>query len=245
MSRPANTHLTAWRLAGALVVPVVVVAMLIPVREHIRNTNLALVLVLVVLVAAVVGGRLVGLVVGVVTATAFDFFLTQPYQSFTIERGDDIHTTILLGAVGLIGGELVERTRRSQADADARREEIARFQRRAELAASGEPPGRLINRSAAELTDLLTLADVSYQPGPAPQAVAVLTHDGARVPGGPATADLRVVALPVRAHGRDLGHFLLVFPRPSVGMSVSVDHRHAAVAVADQLGMALLRYRRD
>jgi K+-sensing histidine kinase KdpD len=241
---PGKPHLSRWRLAGAIAVPIVVVAALIPLRDHVRNTNLALVLVLVVLVAAVAGGRLVGLVVGLVTATAFDFFLTQPYQSFTIERADDIQTTFLLGAVGLIGGELVERARRSQADADARRLEIARFQRRAELAASGEPPGRLINRSAAELTDLLTLADVSYQPGPAPSTVAMLTHDGARVPGGPATADLHVVALPVRAHGRDLGHFLLVFPQPSVGMSVSVDHRHAAVAVADQLGMALLRYQR-
>jgi hypothetical protein len=50
------------------------------------------------------------------------------------------------------------------------------------------------------------------------------------------------VALPVRAHGRDLGHFLLVFPHRTAGMSMTVDRRHAAVALADQLGMALLRY---
>ena len=66
-----------------------------------------------------------------------------------------------------------------------------------------------------------------------------------RVPGdvdrdGPRTA----VALPVRAHGHDLGHFLLVFPSESFGLRASVDVKHAAIAVADQLGMALLRYRR-
>lgn len=51
-------------------------------------------------------------------------------------------------------------------------------------------------------------------------------------------------ALPVRAHGRDLGHFLLVFPTASFGTGTSTDAKHAAVALADQLGMALLRYRR-
>lgn len=51
-------------------------------------------------------------------------------------------------------------------------------------------------------------------------------------------------ALPVRAHGQDLGHFLLVFPTPSYGVLASPDAKHAAVALADQLGMALLRYRR-
>jgi hypothetical protein len=48
----------------------------------------------------------------------------------------------------------------------------------------------------------------------------------------------------VRAHGRDLGHFLLVFPTPSFGLGTSTDAKHAAVALADQLGMALLRYQR-
>ena len=52
------------------------------------------------------------------------------------------------------------------------------------------------------------------------------------------------VALPVRAHGRELGHFVLTFARPTYGVSVPPDAKHAAVALADQLGMALLRFRR-
>jgi hypothetical protein len=52
------------------------------------------------------------------------------------------------------------------------------------------------------------------------------------------------VALPVRAHGRDLGHFLLVLPTESFGLRVSGDTKHAAVALADQLAVALLRHRR-
>jgi len=225
-----------------VVVAVGVVGALIPLRDHLRNTNLALVLVLVVLAGAVLGGRGVGVVVGVAVAVAFDFFLTQPYQSIKIERGDDIQTTVLLAAVGLVGGELVEWARRNQRDADARRKEVEHFHRRAELASWGERPGRLISRTQEELAEMLGLLDASYQPGPPPNDVSVLTHDGARVPAGQSDAGGDVVALPVRAHGRDLGHFMLVFPHATVGISVPADRRHEAVAVADQLGMALLRY---
>ena len=62
------------RAVTIVVVAVGVVGALIPLRDHVRNTNLALVLVLVVLGAAVLGGRLVGVVVGIVIAIAFDFF---------------------------------------------------------------------------------------------------------------------------------------------------------------------------
>jgi K+-sensing histidine kinase KdpD len=229
------------RTAGIVVAAVGVVGALIPLRDHVRNTNLALVLVLVVLAGAVLGGRAVGVVVAIAVALAFDFFLTQPYQSIKIERSDDVETTVLLVAVGLVGGELVERARRHQLDADARRKEVEQFHRRAELASWGERPGRLISRTQEELAEMLGLVDATYQPGPAPSNVSVLTHDGARVPGGPSDSG-DVVALPVRAHGRDLGHFVLVFPHATVGMSVPADRRHEAVAVADQLGMALLRY---
>jgi K+-sensing histidine kinase KdpD len=237
----------SWRRRSrrALVIvgaPVLAVAALVPLREHVRNTNLALVLVLVVLAGAAMGGRLVGVIVGVAVATAFDFFLTRPFESFTIDRADDVQTTILLAAVGLIGGELVERARRSQAEADARRREVEQFQRRAELAAWGERPGRLISRTEEELSELLGLVEVSYRAGPPPRELSVLTHNGVRVPGGQVSLGDDVVALPVRAHGRDLGHFLLVFPRATVGVSVSSDRRHSAIATADQLGMALLRY---
>jgi len=223
-------------------VAVATVLVLVPLRGHTQSANLALVLVLAVLVAAVVGGPIVGVVVGIVTAVAFDFFLTQPYGSLTIASGDDLLTTVLLAAVGLIGGVLVERARRSERAAEAQRLEVERLQRRAELAASGEPAGRLILRSAEELADLLDAVDVRYQPGPAAGGVTVLTHDGARVQSGPAAVAPDVLALPVRAHGRDIGHFLVLLPAPHAGMAVPIDRRHAAVAVADQLGVGLLRY---
>jgi hypothetical protein len=232
------------RVLAALVVPVVAVIALLPLRGHVSAANLALLLVLVVLGAAVLGGRLAGAAAGAVTAVAFDFFLTVPYGSLTIEHGDDVATTVLLAVVGLVGGELVERARRSEAEAMTHRAEVEQFHRRAELAAGGEPPARLISRTGEELAAMLHALDVSYERGPAPADMAVLTHWGARVPGDPGPMGPETVALPVRAHGRDLGHFRLVFARPTAGMAVSADARHAAVAIADQLGMALLRHDR-
>jgi hypothetical protein len=145
----------------------------------------------------------------------------------------------------LIAGELVERARRNEAAAIARRRDLERIHRRAELAAGGERPGRLIEQSAEELTELLDLKVCRYVPEPPPETLPVFTHDAIRVPSEvDRDAPRAAVALPVRAHGQDLGHFLLVFPTESFGLGASVDTKHAAVAVADQLGLALLRYRR-
>ena len=233
------------RVGVALLAPAVVAGALVPLRSHVLNTNLALVLVVAVLGAAVAGGRIAGVVGALSAALSYDLFLTVPYGSFKIEHGDDVETTVLLAVIGLIAGELVERARRSEAAAIARRHDLERIHRRAELAAGGERPGRLIEQSAEELTELLDLKVCRYIPEPPPETLPVFTHDAIRVPSDiDNDAPRSAVALPVRAHGQDLGHFLLVFPTESFGLGASVDVKHAAVAVADQLGMALLRYRR-
>ena len=74
----------------------------------------------------------------------------------------------------------------------------------------------MIQRSAEELADLLSAVDVATSRAAA-QRVTVLTHAGARVPSGPAAVGPDVVAVPVRAHGRDIGHFLCCCPRPTPG----------------------------
>jgi K+-sensing histidine kinase KdpD len=230
----------------ALVAPVLVAAALVPLRSHVLNTNLALVLVVVVLGVAVAGGRVAGVVGALSAALSYDVLFTVPYGSFKIEHGDDIETTVLLAVIGLIAGELVERARRSEAAAIARRRDLERVHRRAELAAGGERPGRLIEQSAEELTELLHLKVCRYVPEPPPETLPIFTHDAIRVPSDmDRDAPRAAVALPVRAHGQDLGHFLLVFPTESFGLGAPIDVKHAAVAVADQLGMALLRYRRS
>lgn len=232
-------------IALALAGPLVALVALLPLRGHVLNANLALILVLVVLGVAVAGGRTAGVVSALVAAVAYDLVLAPPYGSLAIARESDIETTVLLGLIGLIAGELVERARRSEAAAIARRRELERVRRRAELAAGGEPPGRLIALSTDELTDLLGLAACHYVPTAAPDDLPIFTHGSISIPG---VVNNRLpegaAALPVRAHGRDLGYFLLVFPTPSFGVDTPIDDKHAAVALADQLGLALLRFRR-
>jgi K+-sensing histidine kinase KdpD len=85
----------------ALVVPFLVTLALVPLRDSVTNTNAALVLVLVIVAAAASGNRAAGLLAALSSAAWFDFFLTRPYQTFTITRRDDVETTILLLAVGV------------------------------------------------------------------------------------------------------------------------------------------------
>jgi K+-sensing histidine kinase KdpD len=134
-----------WLLA--CLVPAAVAGVLVPLRDHIRNTNLALLLVLVVLGAAVVGGRAAGVLAALSSALAYDFALTRPYWSLLIARSDDLETTMLLAVIGVVAGHLVHEARRHEALALARRRDVERLRRRAELAAGGERPGRLIGLS--------------------------------------------------------------------------------------------------
>jgi hypothetical protein len=99
--------------------------------------------------------------------------------------------------------------------------------------------------SAKELTEILDLKVCRYVSTPVPEDLPVFTHTAIVVPSVESeNAPHGAVALPVRAHGRDLGHFLLVFPTPTFGIGIPSDVKHAAVALADQLGVALLRYQR-
>ena len=81
--------------------PLLACVVLIPFRDSIANTNAALGLVLLIVAAASTGIRSAGLVAAVSSAAWFDFFLTEPYQQFTITDQADIETAILLVLVGI------------------------------------------------------------------------------------------------------------------------------------------------
>jgi len=80
--------------------PLGVSAILVPFRSSFPNTDAALVLVAVVVAVAANGHRLTGLLAAVSAAAWFDFFLTKPYEHFSIAHRADIETTVLLLVVG-------------------------------------------------------------------------------------------------------------------------------------------------
>src|SRR5215472_11221813 len=86
---------------AALVAPVAVAAILVPFRASIPNTDVALVMIPVVVAVAANGYRLAGILAALSVAVWFDFFLTLPYERFTITRRTDIETTVLLLVIGI------------------------------------------------------------------------------------------------------------------------------------------------
>jgi Domain of unknown function (DUF4118) len=226
----------------ALAGPVVVAAALIPLRGQIRTSNVSLVLVLVVVIAAVVGGRLGGVIAALVSVASFDFFFTRPYYSFTIHTGDDIETATLLLVVGIVVGELVVRTRRSETQAAVSRDEVVRVRRLAELAAGGEPAGRLIGIVQGELSTLLGVRESQFEPLPFRGDYPELTHQGVRIPGTEHSVGDQAngrVSLPVFGAGRPVGRFVLQLEPGATGIELPAEDRALAIALADQLGAVL------
>jgi hypothetical protein len=245
LDRPSLSPL-AWVVA--LAGPVVVSAALIPGRSDIRTSNVSLVLVLVVVVAAVLGGRLGGAVAALVSFAAFDFFFTRPYYSFTINSHDDVETAVLLLVVGLIVGELVVRTRRSESRAARSRAEVVRVRRLSELAAGGEPAGRLIGIVRGELVSLLHVEECRFEPLPFREELPEMTHQGVRIPSTdlpePMPTDGRI-ALPVYGGGRPVGRFVIDLEERATGIALPPEDRALAVALADQLGTVLANETRN
>ena len=66
------------------------------------------------------GYRLAGIVAAVSTAVWFDFFLTRPYERFTITRRTDIETTVLLLVIGVAVTEIAVWGRRQHVAASRR-----------------------------------------------------------------------------------------------------------------------------
>ena len=228
---------------AALVGPLAVSGITVAFRGQLFPTNAALVLVLPVLAAAILGGRVGGAVSAGIATLCFDFFFTRPYYSFTINRRDDVETTIVLLAVGLVVGELVVRSRRSQRVAIASRREVDQVRRVAELAAGAGSRGRLINLVEREVVELLGARGARFERPPFATTLPRLGHgmvtlpadpDGERPPG-----PRNEVELPVWGRGREIGRLVLVLPIDSVGVALPSDDRAIAVALVDQLGAVL------
>ena len=228
-------------LGGAA--PIVVAAALVAVRDVVLNANVALVLVLVIVVAAIGGGRQAGAVAAVSAALAFDFFHTTPYLTLQINSDDDVETTVLLLVVGLVVGHLASVRQRRATPRESTAEEIQRIHRVAAMTDGGRhTTADMIMVAQHELSALLGLRSCQFEAFPFEQpplprmdrsgVVAVMEYhpDGFALPADGAE-------LPVLGRGNVLGRFVLV-PQPNT--VVTLEQRVVAVAIADQVGAALV-----
>ena len=232
----------AWIMLGAIVAPIAVAAALIPWRTQLDSGDTALFLVVVIVAVASTGRRLAAITAALVSALSFDFFLTRPYQSFRITGHADLITEILLLVVGLAVGELAARGRRHRDAAWQGRHQMALLHSVTELAATGKDPQVVVAAAASELIELLFLRDCRFTAHGTDRTMARVTPDGNVTVGKElwSAGDLglpRTVDLPVRSGGWLLGHFLLT---PTPGRPVPHDRLLVAVAIADQVGVALV-----
>ena len=237
-----RSFLTLSGVAAGALGSVLAAAGLVGVRRQVGNVNVALVLVLFVVLGASIGGRVAGVVSALVAAISFDFFHTLPYNSLKIARASDIVTTGLLLFMGLVVGEIAARWNRLRPRVKDDLSQVRRLHRVAELAAGGEAPGDLILAVTAELISTLGLRECRFERPPFSSELPCLERNGTfagtlhhYAPGGfelpPEGLELRVIGA-----GRTVGRFVL---EPTPGTGVSVERRLVAVALADQVGVAL------
>ena len=238
-----------WRTparVGALLMPVVTCAILSTVRDTITAATAVLILVLWVVAAASSGDRLAGLLAAVSGGAWFDFFLTEPYQRFTIADPDDIETTVLLVLIGACVTEIALWGHRQQGRAARRSGYLDGVLRTAKVVSEGEAPSSaLIEIVDRQIADVLGADSCRYVAGPIHDArIAVLDHDGVLTRGDHAVDVDRLglpidehVALLVRRESVVVGHFLvtattrIAYP--------SREQRRVAVLLADQVAGAV------
>lgn len=235
-------------LTVAAVAPVAVSAGLVPVRSHVSDATVALVLAALVALLAAIGTRLGAAVAALSAALSFDIGFTRPYGSFSISRAQDIETTGLLLVVGLIVGQLAARNRRHRGLVEEASYDLGRIHAVAEMVAAGAPADEVVLAVADELKELLGLRACSFATAVPEKAGPRIESNGAVSWGalrwGFTTMGLpsKEVTLVVKRQGLPLGRYTLL---AAPGSRVSSDQLRAAVALADQAGAALAIHARS
>lgn len=233
---------TVASLAFAMLAPVAVAILLVSIRSEVDNANLALILVLVVVAAAIFGGRRAGAVAAVMATLSFDFFLTKPYLSLSVESSNDIETVLILLGVGLLVGAVATRGRRAERERDQAADAIARVHAVADLVARGAPLSEVADTVKRELATLLSLHDCFLEFPPFSYVMPRLERGGNveasehRWFAGGLALSPDGIDLPVLEQGAEVARFVLI-GNPDV--AVTLEERVAAVALADQFGTAL------
>jgi K+-sensing histidine kinase KdpD len=230
-------------VVAGFVAPLALAAILVPFRSSFPNTDAALAMIVIVVAVAAAGNRLAGLVASVSAAAWFDFFLTRPYETFTINRAADIETTVLLVVIGAAVTEIAVWGRREHSAASRRAGYLDGINDAARAVATGDSPSTVADRIAAGLIQLLSLRSCEFQYGMAGiGGPARLEHDGTITFDGE-PYDLRGgdwpsgvgLELLVESSGMLRGRFLM---QPGKYLPAG-EQLLVAVALADQAGASL------
>jgi K+-sensing histidine kinase KdpD len=229
----------AWTRWAAALLPVAVGALLALLREGMNQSTAAMVLVLTVVAAAASGDRVAGIVAALSAAGSFDFFLTEPYYSFSIHQRDDLTLAIVLVVVGLAVTEIALWGRRQQAAALRRDGYIQGLTHLLDLPSDTSEKARADAISTA-ITRTLGADRSEWVPAHPSGLDAVVEPEGQVRARGRLLAVARAglptescTAVPVTRSGVPLGHFRVVssthVARPTV------EQLRVAVLLADRM----------
>jgi K+-sensing histidine kinase KdpD len=213
-------------------------------RDSIANTNAALGLVLLVVAAASTGIRVAGIVAALSSAAGFDYFLTEPYNAFSISDSADIATAVLLLLVGTAVTEVALWGRREQALASREQGYLDGVLGTAATVAAGRSSSaELIDHVCAQIVEILQIDSCSFDIGtrsglPALDPAGTVTRDGRTIDvartGLPTDTK---IALMVQSGGVTYGHLLLTASTRVI--RPSREQLRVAVTLANQVGAAL------
>lgn len=229
-------------LAAALLAPLIVSAVLLPWRDTLPNTSVALVLVVVIVGVAALGNRLAGAVAALSAAVWFDFFFTRPYQEFAIAKAGDVQTAVLLLVVGVAVSQLAAYARRMRVVTIASAHYLKHIYETAELAQNSTGAHTVVERVRDQLVEILGLRSCRFEYGSLIGHPPQLQQDGTVV-SGRRRWDVERLGLPtpevelrVIGNGRYYGRYML---SPTPGNVPPLQARLVAVTLADQVGSAL------
>jgi hypothetical protein len=258
--KPGGAHATRWLstptgrwwarravvVAGAAAVPLAAAVALVPFRGDVPNATVALILAALVTVLAATTDRAAAAAAGLSAALSFDTFHTRPYGSLTIDRAQDIETTVLLLVVAMTVGQLAARSHRHQRHALVSALNLGRVHAVAEMVAEGANATDVVRTVEGELKAVLRLRECWYDPAFAAVPGPFIERNGTVSWGalrwGFTTIGLptKEVSLVVEHDARPLGRFVLL---ADPGTRVTQDELVTAVALADQAGSSLAQER--
>lgn len=236
--------LRTWLLTAALGIPLGVAAALSAFREQVTASNAVLVLVLVVVAVASGGSRWAGVVAALSSVAWFDFFLTRPFLTFTVDDRDDLETAVLLTLVGLAVTEIVLWGRRQQAGASQREGYLDGIVDAAGAAADGSLPAReTVDLIGQHITEVLGVRECTFSALP-PVSRPRLHRDGSvRRDGRLIDVDRSglpaddVIELPLVRGATTYGTYVISATTRVVW--TTLEQRRVAVTLADQAATAL------
>ena len=123
-----------------------------------------------VVAAAASGDRIAGVLAALSGGAWFDFFLTEPYQRFTIADPDDIEATVLLVLIGLGVTEIALWGRRQQGRAARRSGYLEGVLGAARMVSEGDAPASvLIEVVGHQIADVLGADSLPLRRRPDPR----------------------------------------------------------------------------